>query len=61
MQFTYQAVVELSGHHSRGNMLLESRPFVEGKKDFKTNVLIVDSVDEKAFMADLLKAFVFQF
>ena len=56
-----QATVELAGHYSRGNMLLESRVFVEKKKDFKTNVVVVDGVDEDAFKAAVLEAFSYKF
>ncbi len=56
-----RATVELAGHLSRGNMLLEGRPYVEKTKDFEPNVVVVDRVDEKAFMQDMLNAFQFKF
>ncbi len=49
--------MELAGLFSRGNMLVENRPEVEGSKDFKPNVTLVYRVDEKGLMAAVLDAF----
>ncbi len=56
-----KGIVELSGHHSRGNVLLESRRSVELADGFQPNVLVVDRVDEKAFMKAMLGAFAYNF
>ncbi len=56
-----RATVELAGHLSRGNMLLEWRPYIERTEDFKPNVVVINRVDEEAFMQDLLRAFQFKF
>ncbi len=53
----FQATVELSGIHSRGSMILENRLIMERSAAFRSNVILVDKLDEEAVSQMLLDAF----
>lgn len=56
-----KATVELGGHLARGCMFLEQRAFEESKEGFRTNVVIVDKLDEEIVKKMLLDSFSFEF
>ena len=53
--------MELSGRHSRGNMITEDRTYVEESEDYKPNVSLVYALDEEKTKKIITAAFEYDF
>ena len=56
-----QATVELSGRHSRGNMILEDRAYVMDSDHYAPNVNVVYALDEERAKEMIHEAFAYDF